>query len=385
MLRSFFIIGVVLGSICCLGIITPAQPSISEICPNEGIQQRPPDFAPGGIILTSFDGAATWVYDIDVQTRYPLPQTRPCTRNCRLSPDARWITHMNPETFVFTKMRLDGTERTPLVTNATDVEWWAPDILLIWTPDQRAFLRAESDPTSIGAPLDVSGVLAVQPGGTWGLALENGEAGFERYMVDLLSRAPDAVEQRFALGADRPYFNAAAWSPDGQVLAYVGDGSFDDAATIAGGEIFLISPTTLEPQQATNLFATYGAARINGNLSSDLSWSPDSSHIAFWVIPMSGANPEANLGNATLHIYNRQTGQTSRYCNFATQNHTPNPPRLIWSPDSSHIAFAVDVPDDGKGALLLAMNIATGDLTELSNGVHPALGRPDLVAWGNRP
>lgn len=385
MLRSFLIVFIIFCGVLCLGIATAAQGSISEICPSSGIQQRTPDFSPGGIILTAFDGSATWVYDIEGQTRYPLPQTRPCTHNCRLSPDAQWISFMNPETFIFTKMRLDGTGRTPLGSNTTDVEWWAPGLLLIWTPDQTAFLRAESDQTSLGSPLNVAGVLDVQPGGTWALALESTDSGFNRYLVDLLSRAPGNVEQRFSLGLDRAYFNAAAWSPDGQLLAYVGESAFDNNANITGGEIFLVSPSTLQPQPATNLFNAYGAARINGRLSSDLSWSPDSNRIAFWVTPVVGSNPEANLGNATLHLYDRQTGQTSRYCNFATQEHTPNTPRIIWSPDSSHIAFAVEVPDDGKGALLLAMNVATGDLTELSNGVHPALGRPELVAWGNRP
>lgn len=385
-MRASLIFCAILLSWCWLSFSAQAQPTIVEICPNQGIQQRPPDFTPGGIILTAFDGAALWVYDIEGQTRYPLPQTQPCTRNCRLSPDAQWITHMNPDTFVFTKMRLDGTERTPLASNATDVEWWAPGLLLIWTADQRAFLRAEADPTSQGSPLDVTGVVAVQPGGTWALALEADTIGFNRYLVDLFSRAQaGAAEQRYALGADRPYFNAAAWSPSGDALAYVDEGPFDSNANLAGGELFLINPTTRQPQQATDLFARYGAVRINGSLRSDLSWSPDGTRIAFWVTPVLGADPAANLGNATLHVHDRRSGQTSHYCNFATQQHTPTTPRIIWSPDGTHIAFAVEVPDDGKGALLLALEVATGTLTELSNGVHPALGQPELVAWGHQP
>jgi hypothetical protein len=49
------------------------------------------------------------------------------------------------------------------------------------------------------------------------------------------------------------------------------------------------------------------------------------------------------------------------------------------------VAFAGDVPNDNKGALLLALNIESGVFTELSNGVYPALGQPNVIAWGRAP
>ena len=110
---------------------TQAQNDMIDVCPDTGIQARPATFEPGGIILTSFDSTALWVYDIDRNTRYPLPETRPCTSNCHLSPDARWFIYLDPQTFAFSKMRLDGTQRTPLVSDASEVRWWSQDTLLI--------------------------------------------------------------------------------------------------------------------------------------------------------------------------------------------------------------------------------------------------------------
>lgn len=362
-----------------------AQSYITDVCPGVGIQPRGADFQPGGIILTAFDAENLWVYDIDANTRYPLPQTNPCINNCHLSPDATWISYLNPETFLYNKMRLDGTDRQPLASNASDVSWWSADTLLIWTPDHRAFLRPEADALAVPEELPVDSVREIQPGGRYGLLIATDEQGeFQRYMVNLETRGTDA-EQRVRLAPDRPYFNAAAWSPDGRTLAYVGNGALDPSVNATGAELFFIQPGSSIPQQATFLFAEYGAVRINGYLPEEISWSPDSRYLAFWVIELLGSDVEANTGNATLHLLDAASGEVRRYCGFATTSHTPKPPRIIWSPDGTHIAFAGDVAQDGRGALVLALNIESGLITELSEGVYPALGIPDLVAWGNRP
>jgi len=364
---------------------TAAQTGIVEICPGVGIQPRSADFQPGGIILTAFDGENLWVYDIDANTRYPLPQTNPCINNCHLSPDARWISYLNPETFLYNKMRLDGTERQPLASNASDVSWWSDDTLLIWTPDHRAYLRPEADALAPPEFLPVDGVRSIQPGGRHGLLIAADDAGsFQRYLLDLQTRGSEA-EQRVRLAPDRPYFNAAAWSPDGRTLAYVGNGALDPSVNVAGAELYFIQPGSSIPQQATFLFAEYGAVRINGYAPEELSWSPDGRYIIFWVLELLGANVEANTGNATLHLLDVASGELRRYCGFATTNHTPKPPRLVWSPDGTQVAFAGDVAQDGRGALLLALDVESGIFTELSEGIYPALGIPDVVAWGNRP
>jgi WD40 repeat protein len=282
-------------------------------------------------------------------------------------------------------MRLDGTGRESIAPGAGDVQWWNDDLLLVWTPEYRVYLRPVDDLNAERIYLPAEGVLAIQPGGYQALAMVQDSDGLQRYMVDLAARYNNAPPRRVYLAPDRAYFNAGAWSPDGQTLAYVGDGAFDEQNGITGAELFLLDAQGDTPRQMTTFSATQGAVRINGFDPGRLSWSPDSNWLAFWVMELLGSDPAANSGQAVLHTLNINTGEVRRYCGFATDDHTPNPPRLVWSPDSSHVAFAGDVPNDNKGALLLALNIESGVFTELSNGVYPALGQPNVTAWGMAP
>lgn len=358
-----------------------AQSNILELCPNPGVVPRPIVFTPGGIVLTAFDSAALWVYDISLNTRYPLPDTRPCSAGCRLSPDAQWLLYVDPNTAMYGKMRPDGTQRTPLFGNASDVQWWSADTFLVWTPDHLAYLQQEGSDPATREFLPVGSVLSVQPSGKWGVLLENRNGTFYRVMANL----QDANSTPVTLAPDIPFFNADAWSANGQWLAYVGRGAFNEAAQTNGAELFLIAPGSAIPQQLTYFSTTYGAVRIGGYYPASIYWSPDNTKIAFWVLPLTGSDPAANTGSATLHLIDVTTGQITRYCAFTTPEHTPNPARLVWSPDSSHIAFAGNVVGDEKGYLLLALNITTGIITELSDGIFPAPAIPDVVAWGLKP
>jgi WD40 repeat protein len=357
---------------------------VTQVCPSTGIQARTADFMPGGIILTSFDKANLWVYNIDRDMRYPLPDTRPCGSNCRLSRDAQWVTFIDPLNNSYGKMRLDGTERTLLTQYATDIEWWPDNRLLIWTPAHNAYWQTEGSPER--QYLDVQAIVSVQPGGTWGLEIAPEGDGFTRALLNLDTRSLQGIAgQRIALGEDVPYLNAAAWSPDGSQLAFVAPSIFDANAGVAGAEIFSVRPGDIAPEQLTDLNSLYGAVRINGRTSTDLSWSPDSTRIAFWVIELLGANVEADTGNATIHVLDIASGDVQVYCGFSTTEHTPITPRLLWSPEGTHLAFGANVPGDDKGYLVLALDTATGTFTELSNGIYPALGKADLVAWGLPP
>ena len=367
-----------------------AQSAPTPVCPSQGIQPRPANFQPGGIVLTTFDRDSIWVYEIEQDTRYPLPETVPCTRNCRPSPNGLWLTRMDSENgFTFTKMRFDGTQRTPLVDGATDVRWWDENTLLVWTPDHRAYLVPEVDANT--APrdyLDVSNVVAVQPGGRHALTVRQDETGvFVRILENLELRGLNGVAgvRSVLLGEDISYYNGAAWSPSGTWLAYVATGTFDDSIGTYGSELFGIRPGDAAPTQWTDLHSAYGATRINGHTLGDLSWSPDGTTVAFWVTELIGSNPLADTGNATIHTYNIQSGELRAYCAYSTIEHTPNPPRLAWSPDSTHIAFGGNIPGDDQGYLLLALNTAEGTYTQLSAGIYPALGMPDVIGWGQRP
>lgn len=364
-------------------LFTLRQVAAEDSCPLQTIAGRGKDYPPGGIILLPFDNRNLWVYNIDTSSRYPLPETQPCGGNCRLSPDARWITYVDAETGAYMKMRLDGTERTRLVDYASDIEWWSPETLLIWTPGKEAYLRAEQ-----GAEreyLDVNGVVSVQPGGRWALAVKQDGDVFKRALINLETRDLPAIGGDYVdLGTDVPYFDAAAWSPDGNWLAYVSPITASDQTGSA--ELFGMRPGTDDvPVQLTDLLASSGPVRINGRNSTDLSWSPDGTRLAFWTIPLNGPDPEQDAGEATIHVYDFQTDKVKVYCGFTTRDHTPNTPRLIWSPDGSHLAFGADVKGDDKSYLLLALDLESGNFTELSNGIYPTFGAANPVAWGLAP
>lgn len=360
----------------------PADDGITSICPGVGIQQRGAAFEPGGIILTSFDKSAIWLYNVDNGRRYPLPETAPCNHNCTLSPDASWLTYFNRATYSFNKMRLDGTGRTLIAENAAEVTWWNADTLLIWTPGKGAYLRAEGGDAR--EYLNVDSVTSVQPGGRYGVVIEPQGDGFERALIDLERRGLEGISDgRVDLGADAAYFNALSWSPDGAWLAYVAPVLAERGRS--GGEIFGIRPGDPAPAQWTNLIAHYGAERINGLSVGELSWSPDGTRIAFWVTEITGGDVTVNLGSAVIHVLDVNSGAVSAYCGFSTTEHTPNPPKLVWSPDSTHIAFGGDVPGDDRGYLLLALDVASGTLTALSEGIYPVFGSADVIAWGRLP
>jgi len=354
--------------------------ALRDLCPTPALVQREANFTHGGLLLTTFDPSALWVYDIGRATRYPLPETRPCTSNCRLSPDGQWLTYPDPLTLAFTRMRVDGTQRAQVMVGATDLEWWGAGVWLGWTPDQRPFLQADGALDLLSRDyLGGDGLISVQPGGRWAVALvADARLGVARALLN----TADASLPPVRLSADTPYFNGLAWSPKGQMLAYVGRGA--QVQGLSGAELFLIRPGEAIPQQLT-FFSAQAALRIGGQNTEALFWSPDSTRLAFWAMPLTGADPQANVGAAQLYILELATRQLTRYCGLSTDEHTPQPPRLAWSPDSGAVAFAANIPNDNKGHLLLALDVASGLFTELSEGVHPSLGRPDVVAWGLVP
>lgn len=363
-------------SIFSLKNVTHAQEAsqgISQVCPFTGVQQRGQVFEPGGIILTSFDRSALWVYNVDTNRRYPLPDTTPCGANCRLSPDARWITYYNRQAQTFNRMRIDGTGRAMVTEAASDVEWWGEDRFFVWTPAHRAYIQNSPEDRVL---VNVEGITSVQPNGNWAIHIEPSGDGFTRYLGDM-----NRQNSNILLGVDMAYFNAYAWSPNGETLAFVAPVNVTGSETI-GGEIFIVQPAVSEPIRMTRFNDVYDGVRINGLAVGEFNWSPDGTQIAFWVTPLNGEAPSAATAEAQIHILNINTGEIRAYCGFTTTEHTPNTPRLIWSPDGTHLAFSGNVVDDERGYLILALAVETGTITDLSEGVFPNFGRADLVAWG---
>lgn len=363
------------------GYVFAQDNEITQVCPVTGIRPRGPLFPAGGIILTSFDRSAIWVYDVTNNRRFPLPETSPCGRNCRLSPDARWITYYNRLTQAFNKMRLDGTERTLVAESANDVEWWGDDTYFVWTPAHRAYVQATNSPER--RAFDVRGISAVQPNGSWAVRVSADGDGFIRDLVKL-----DEPNRIISLGVDSAYSNALGWSGDGARLAYVAP-IRNSGLAATSSELYIVQPDAAapgnSPVRATRLTDSLGAVRINGLSVGELSWSPGHQKIAFWVTPIRNPDPAAADAPATIHVYDVTTNEIRAYCAYSTTEHTPNPPRIVWSPDGTHLAFGGNVPDDERGYLLIAVNVESGTMIELSEGIYPTLGQANVIAWGLPP
>lgn len=346
-----------------------------------GVQPRTPDFAPPGVILTTFSRDAMWVVDLAKNTRYPLPGTRPCGPNCRASLDRRYLLYVSPETATYWMMRPDGIERMSVFPYyLSELDWWDADHWLAWpTAGLPALYPYGEDPTAVEperfADFDT---YSIQPGGYYGLRLvdDAGEWPFLE-LVDLQA----GTAQR--LVAVEPFMGGAYWSPDGTRLAYVGQGEFDPAVGLYGAEIFVIAPGGAAATRFTNLTGSYGAVRITAEQDVNaISWSPDGRYLAYWVIEITGSDPAADVGHAVIHVLDTQTGRTTAYCGFASQQTSPVLPALVWSPDGQYIALGVDEVGDERPALLLVLDTQTGDYTIATEGMYPAYGTYDPVMWG---
>lgn len=356
---------------------------IRQLCPPFGI--RPISAFDGdGIIITSFSRDAMWAFDIERNRRFPLQNTAPCTTNCHLSPDATWITFYDTFTRDISMMRLNGDERTIITSDASEVDWWSDDLFLIWDRQGRAHLQ--NDVGDVIEVIEYDHLVNIQPNGSLALTLRYDIEGekFYRQLQDITqSDAPPIT-----LGEDQQYFNASAWSPNGEWLAYVDIGQFDSNLDMTSGEIYAYNTTTDEITQWTTFYDSYGAVRINGHHRGGLSWSPDGSQLAFWVIQRLNsdtADTTNDTEQAMIHILDIVSGNITAYCGISVDNHTPNPPHLVWSPDSIYLAFGADLPDNDDGQILLALNTDTGIFTQLSSGLYPTEGSPSIIAWGNLP
>ena len=345
--------------------ICPAAPSLTP-----GLSTD----LPGGLIVTAFDGSAIWVYDVARNSRYPLGDTLPCAGACRLSPDGTELLYLYHTTSAYNRMRLDGAVRSMVTEYAGQVEWWSADQFLVFTPGHTIFLLnpASGDREDLPGP----GVVSIQPGGRWAMTIAESGSQPVRALRDLAVNEVTALTN-LPLAPDRMYQNAAAWSPDGEWLAFVAP------VGARSSELFGVQPGMFAPERWTNLSAEAGPIRINGQATGELSWSPDGSKIAFWVIPLGDDPLDAPTQPAVIHLLDVESGEVTPLCGYQTLNHTPNPPRLVWSPDSSALAFADDT--GGTKGVLIAVNAESGEFHALTSGVAAVNGPANLIAWGIKP
>jgi hypothetical protein len=356
-------------------------PPVTDFCPVTGLQPRDESFTGNGVILTAFAPGATWHYDVVTGRRFPVPDTTACGRTCRLSADGRSFVYFNDQLNAHQILRLDGANRRTLTVGAADVIAWDENTWLAWTPGVSAFLLRGGERETLSS----GQVYSIQPGGAWQISTHFDGRGFQR----TLSRADGADNTSIALGVDVPWFNGYAWSPDASALAYVNPIRTRDGAFTA--ELAIVPLDRPAPPRAlTRLNDAYPSARINSIAVDDLAWSPDGTRIAFWVVtpvpPADGSPlPDGSVPLATIHIADLTTGATTAYCGFSTATHTPNTPRLFWSPDGAYLAFAADVIDDMRGAFIAALDPAQGTYILLTEGIYGAFGIPDIYGWGSKP
>lgn len=348
---------------------------VSSICPAPvALTPGLAEDLPGGLILTAFDGSALWAYDVARNSRYPISDTTPCAGACRLSPDGTELLYLYHVTNAYNRMRLDGAVRSMVAEYAGQVEWWSADQFLVYTPGHTIFLLNPA--SGDREPLPGPGVVSIQPGGRWAMTIAESGGQPVRALRDL-SAAEVTPLTNLPLAPDRMYQNAAAWSPAGDWLAFVAP------VGASSSEIFGVQPGMFAPERWTNLTAKAGPIRINGQATGELSWSPDGTQIAFWVIPLDGDPLDAPTQPAVIHVLDIESGTVTPLCGYQTANHTPNPPRLVWSPDSTALAFADDT--DGVRGVLVAVRIASGEFHALTSGVAAVNGPAALIAWGVKP
>lgn len=359
----------------------PAYGTLVQQC-GQGVRPRA-EFQGQGLIVTTFARREMWLVDLDRNMRYPLPDTLPCGPNCQPSPDRRRLLYVSPETSTFWVMNVDGSGRQqvfPYFISA--LEWWDDSHWLIWPAAGGPAIQAMDAAFSGSEPTRLAdySLFSVQPGGTFGLRYAPGPADWP-----ILELVETGSGDSWQLAEARPFMGGAYWSPDGSQLAYLGAGERDAGLGLYGAELYLITPGEAAAVRATNLAASYGAVRIAGVLEERaVSWSPDGRYLAFWVMEIIGPDVAANVGHAVIHVLDTESGVVTAYCGFATNQHTPDPPGLIWSPAGQYIAFGVDVPGDERPALMLALDVGTGTYYEITDGMYAAYGTYDPVMWGTR-
>lgn len=179
---------------------------------------------------------------------------------------------------------------------------------------------------------DGTAIVYATGGWTRGPFIVEADGGKPRPLGDACP--PSKVEGQMVEVCGEPAPEAAAWSPDGSLIAWLdfGEGTIEGK----GHENFVsfVSPdgTGLREGVAT-LPRTFGGH--------SLVWSPDGSQLAFWMANDSDRNAQIYVINAN--------GTGLRQITHEGENLWPT-----WSPDGSQIAFVRDgvlhtVAPDGTG------------------------------------
>jgi len=167
--------------------------------------------------------------------------------------------------------------------------------------------------------------------------------------------------------------NPPQWSFDGARVALI---STAPEKQVGVDEIFALTKDG-EIQRLTYFANHFDKAKIN-----NLSWSPDSKSIAFWVtLEPPPYQLSANAyQDVRLAVLNTETLEITVYCisgdNIGLENGVPSPkfiseqiPAPIWSPDGMQIVVENRYADDNSRLILL--DIPSGKAVEIGKDIEP--------------
>lgn len=142
---------------------------------------------------------------------------------------------------------------------------------------------------------------------------------------------------------------APAWSPDGTKFALLSQGTKISTMNVDGSN--LQTWFWIESRQRADTQGT-GIQDIIGDEFSKLSWSPDSSQIAFAWRPFIGvglnAGFSASSGTVDIAVLNIETGTMTEITSTEGRERNPD-----WSPDGRRLLFNSYADHDGRTSLFV--------------------------------
>lgn len=199
----------------------------------------------------------------------------------------------------------DGSNPVQLTTGAFE------DRHPTWSPDSRriAFERNSWVDRTVSPPL-----------------------GEQRFIVVMDSDGANLTE----IGSKDLWNSAPAWSPDGKKFALLSRGGLVSTMNIDGTDLTSYWPIEWNPNHVL--------VRVPAGSFSKLSWSPDSTTIAFawepWITPGQGPSPPS--GTIDIAVLDTVNGTLTAITSMEGTERNPD-----WSPDGRRLLFNTDA-DQGS-------------------------------------
>jgi len=160
------------------------------------------------------------------------------------------------------------------------------------------------------------------------------------------------------------------WSLDGKNLAIVGSMSSTPKIE-ALDELLMISRDGPEFKQLTYLTSTYDSVHIE-----EYSWSPDGTHIAFWLETENSKSTD-NQNPFELAVLDVQIGVVTNYCISGISSlydeieYVTYDLPIIWSPDGTELLITRHKDDNGKETEVIVVDIINKAAYKAAENIQP--------------